>query len=53
MRKQSLGNYKKILDQKTDKKTKENYDFVEKKLKELEDKQDKNKSTEEQQKDQN
>ena len=34
--KKSLDSYKKVLDLIEDKKTKENYDFVEKKLKELE-----------------
>ena len=49
--KQSLGNYKKILDQKEDKKTRQNYDFVMKKLKSLEDNKEKQEKQEEQQKD--
>ena len=46
--KESLDNYKKILDEKEDKKSRENYDYVMKKLKELEDKQDKSKEEQEQ-----
>ncbi len=36
--KNSLNNYQKVLEKKKNKKTQENYDFVEKKLKDLEDK---------------
>jgi len=51
LRKQSTWSYKNILDQKEDKKTRQNYDFVMKKLKSLEDNKEKQENQEEQQKD--
>ncbi len=47
---ESLDNYKKVLDEKEDKKTKENYDFVNEKLNKLENKWDKSNEEKDQKK---